>query len=146
MSTKPKSWSQVQNNNKISVSNPKFPCGACTFGVGVKSILCTSCDLWVHKKCSAKTDRLTGNRNFVCRKCSGEIVPAATASLTRLTSGMTNFKSNPLSNILLIRLANVVVVLTQSLHVLPHRGKHSENCNKTLRECLHVCTKSAFGW
>ena len=51
--------------------------------------------------------------------------------LTRLTSGMTNFKSNPLSNILLIRLANVVVVLTQSLHVLPHRGKHSENCNKT---------------
>ena len=92
MSTKPKSWSQVQNNNKISVSNPKFPCGECTFGVGVKSILCTSCDLWVHKKCSAKTDRLTGNRNFVCRKCSGEIVPAAIASLNKINVGNDKFQ------------------------------------------------------
>ena len=68
-------------HNKILVSNPKLPCGVCTFGVVANSILCTSCDLWVHKKCSGKTDRLTGNINFVCRKCSREIVQAAIASL-----------------------------------------------------------------
>ena len=41
---------------------------------------------------------------------------------------MTNFMPNPTSNILVMRLADVVVVLTQSLHILFYRGKHSENC------------------
>ena len=48
--------------------------------------------------------------------------------LRKLTSGMTVFMLNPPSNILVIRLVNVVVVLTQSLHELFPRGKHSENC------------------
>ena len=48
--------------------------------------------------------------------------------LRKLTTGMTNFKSNPTSKMLVMRLTNVLVVLTQSLYVLLHRGKHSENC------------------
>ena len=49
--------------------------------------------------------------------------------LRKLTSGMTNFMSNPPSNIFVTRLATVVVVLTQSLHALSPPGKHSENCH-----------------
>ena len=51
-------------------------------------------------------------------------------TLRKLTLGITNFMLNPPSNILVIRLASVVVVLTQSLHVLFHCGKHfdSKNC------------------
>ena len=63
-------------HNKISVSNPKYPCEVCTFGVGANPTLCTSCDPWIHNNCSGKTDRLTDNRNFVCCKCSGEISAA----------------------------------------------------------------------
>ena len=29
-----------------------YPCAVCRTGVGANSILCTSCDHWVHKKCS----------------------------------------------------------------------------------------------
>ena len=78
-------------HNKISVSNPKYPCGVCTFGVRANSILCTSCDLWVHKKYSGKTDSLTDNKNFVCRKCSSEIVPAAIESLKEVNIGNDKF-------------------------------------------------------
>ena len=67
-------------HTKISARNPKYPCGVCTFGVGGNSILCTSCDLWVHNKCSGITDHLTDNRNSECHKCSSEIVPAAIAA------------------------------------------------------------------
>ena len=78
-------------HNKISVSNPKYPCGVCTFGVGANSILCTSCDLWLHDKRSGQTDHLTENRNFVCRKCSGEIVPAAIAYYKEVNIGNDSF-------------------------------------------------------
>ena len=47
--------------------------------------------------------------------------------LKKSTSRMTVFMLNPPSNILVIWLANVVVVLTQSLHVLSPHGKHSKN-------------------
>ena len=78
-------------HNKISVSNPKYPCGVCTFGVRANFILCTSCDLWVHKKCSGKMDSLTDNKNFVCSKCSSEIVPAAITSLKEVNIGNDKF-------------------------------------------------------
>ena len=64
----------IAKHTRFSARNPKYPCGVCTFGVGVNSILGTSCDLWVHKKCSGITDHLTDNRNFVCRNCSSKIV------------------------------------------------------------------------
>ena len=54
------------------------------------SILCTSCDLWVHK-CSGITDHLTDNRNCVCRKCFNEIVPAAIASFKEVNIGNDSF-------------------------------------------------------
>ena len=30
----------------------KWPCGVCSKGVGRNSLQCTSCQKWIHKKCS----------------------------------------------------------------------------------------------
>ena len=126
MSTKPKSWSPVQNISK--------------FQQGIQSthvvyvlfvfVLCTSCN-----KSSGITDHLTDNRNFPV-KFSGNFarnVPVRLyllllEPLRKLTSEMTVFMLNPPSNIWEIRLINVVVFLTQPLHILSSCGKHSENC------------------
>ena len=86
---------------KISARNPECPCGVCTLGVVANSVLCTLWNLWVDNKCSGITDHLTDNRNFVCRKCSSKIIPAAIA-WRKLTSGMTVFMLNPPWNILVI--------------------------------------------
>ena len=86
---------------KISARNPECPCGVCTLGVVANSILCTLWNLWVDNKCSGITDHLTDNRNFVCRKCSSKIIPAAIA-WRKLTSGMTVLMLNPPWNILVI--------------------------------------------
>ena len=68
-----------------------YPCGTCNFCVGANSILYTSCNLWVHKKCSGINDHLTNNRNFVCRRCFGDIVPAAIASFKEVNIGNDSF-------------------------------------------------------
>lgn len=60
------------------------------FGVGANSTLCSLCDLWVHKKCSAKTDDLT-DKKFFCHKCSGEIVPATIAYVKEINIRNDNF-------------------------------------------------------
>ena len=61
----------------------RFPCAVCRKGVGANSILCSSCDLWVHKKCSGITGRLSAVPEFVCPRCQGKARPidcrAATA-------------------------------------------------------------------
>jgi len=37
---------------KVMAEDCKMACGVCGRGVGNDSILCTSCQKWVHKKCS----------------------------------------------------------------------------------------------
>ena len=49
----------------------KYPCAACSSGVGNNSIQCSQCMQWVHKKCSGITKWLLVNSNYVCRKCKG---------------------------------------------------------------------------
>lgn len=87
-----------------------------------------SCDLWVQNKCSGKTDRFLTAEIM----CAVNILERSYLLLLhpygKLTLRMTSFLSNPSSNILVMRLANVVVVLMQSLHILSHCGKYSENC------------------
>ena len=39
--------------------------------VGVKSIECSQCKLWVHKKCSGLTGRLVADLEFVCQSVKG---------------------------------------------------------------------------
>ena len=37
---------------KVTQKAVRWPCGACGRGVGNNSIQCTSCQKWVHRKCS----------------------------------------------------------------------------------------------
>ena len=54
----------------------KFPCAVCRSGVGSNAIQCTTCKLWVHKRCcgiKSALQRLTANQvaSFVCPRCQG---------------------------------------------------------------------------
>ena len=40
------------NEWKDNVESARWPCGVCSKGVGSNSLQCTSCQKWVHKKCS----------------------------------------------------------------------------------------------
>ena len=51
------------------VKSGKFPCGVCRKGVGANSIKCTSCNSWIHKKCSGVSGKLSNVSNFHCTKC-----------------------------------------------------------------------------
>ena len=53
----------------------KHPCGVCRKGVGANSIFCSSCEHWVHKKCTSIKGRLTPNPNFKCCRCLGTARP-----------------------------------------------------------------------
>ena len=50
------------------VQSGRYPCGVCGSGVGVNSILCTSCEKWCHKRCSglANLNRVV---DFCCPAC-----------------------------------------------------------------------------
>lgn len=52
-----------------------FPCAVCRSGVGVNSIECSQCKLWVHKNCSGIKDRLITNPSYVCPRCLGQARP-----------------------------------------------------------------------
>ena len=49
----------------------KYQCSICRKGVGRNSIFCTSCDIWVHKKCSGIKVRLFETPDFKCNGCLG---------------------------------------------------------------------------
>ena len=48
-----------------------YPCAVCRTGVGANSILCTSCDHWVHKKCSSSKRTLSADPSYQCLRCKG---------------------------------------------------------------------------
>ena len=60
---------------KIKVQSVTFPCGVCYKGGGANSILCTSCNKWVHKRGTSIKGKLTKVDNFVCRSCTTPDVP-----------------------------------------------------------------------
>jgi len=48
----------------------RWPCGVYGRGVGSNSIQCTSCQKWVHKKCSGIKSSLSKvMKSFICRGC-----------------------------------------------------------------------------
>jgi len=51
------------------VKSGKYPCGVCSKGVGSNSIRCTSCNAWIHKKCSGITAKLKHVEEYKCRRC-----------------------------------------------------------------------------
>jgi len=62
----------------------RWPCGVCGRGVGSHSIQCTSCQNWVHKKCSGIKDsmyRYKVMRSFICRGCLNPVVSTGHTSV-----------------------------------------------------------------
>ena len=53
----------------------RYPCGVCRQGVGGNSILCSSCNHWVHHKCTDTRGRLVEDPNFKCKRCLGTARP-----------------------------------------------------------------------
>jgi hypothetical protein len=54
---------QVENSGK-------WPCKICRKGVGANSIKCTSCNAWIHQRCSGLSGRLQGVLGFRCGWCA----------------------------------------------------------------------------
>ena len=52
----------------------RWPCAVCRKGVGSNSILCKSCNCWVHKRCSGIRGRLQVVPDFKCAVCAGKQV------------------------------------------------------------------------
>ena len=58
----------ISGREREVVRRGRFPCGVCGDGVGVNSILCSTCERWCHRRCSGLT-RLSGVANFQCPAC-----------------------------------------------------------------------------
>jgi len=55
---------------KVTQKVVRWPCGVCGRSVGNNSIQCTSCQKWVHRKCSGiKGSIYKVVKTFVCRDC-----------------------------------------------------------------------------
>ena len=52
-----------------------FPCAVCRGGVGVNSVECSRCGLWVHRGCGGLAGGLVAGPVFVCQGCRGVACP-----------------------------------------------------------------------
>ena len=53
-------------------------CRVCSLRVKANSVLCVQCGRWIHGRCAGvKWVNPMFSRNFVCRKCEGNIAEAA---------------------------------------------------------------------
>ena len=60
----------------------RWPCGVCSKGVGSYSFQCTSCQKWVHKKCSGiKGSMSKVAKSFICRGCLNPVTSAGRTSV-----------------------------------------------------------------
>jgi len=70
---------------KVRQKAVRWPCGVCSKGVVSNSLLCNSCQKWVHKKCSG----IKGSMSKVAKSfiCSGCLNPVASAGRTSVDIG-----------------------------------------------------------
>ena len=61
-----------------------FPCAVCQSGVGVKSIQCSQCMYWVHKKCSGVRGRLAEDPDYICPRCCDQARPIDNRPVTQV--------------------------------------------------------------
>ena len=65
----------------------KYPCSACRKRVGRNSIFCTSCDAWVHMKCSEIKGRLVDIPDFKCHRRLGVARPIDGRTVEHISLG-----------------------------------------------------------
>ena len=70
---------------KVRQKAVRWPCRVCSKGVGSNSLQCTSCQKWVHKKCSG----MKGSMSKVAKSfiCSGCLNPVTSAGHTGVDNG-----------------------------------------------------------
>jgi len=67
---------------KVRQKAARWPCGVCSKGVGSNSLQCTSCQKWVHKKCSGiKGSMSKVAKSFICRGCLDPVTSAVRTSV-----------------------------------------------------------------
>ena len=76
-------------------TNVKWPCGVCSKGVGVNSILCRTCNLWIHNRCSGVKGTLEKENMFRCKKCKDESAPTDSLNSTQIHVGEDTFENVP---------------------------------------------------
>jgi len=79
------------NNTRVTISGKwqkvmqtavRWPCGVCGRGNGNNSIQCTSCQQWVHRKCSGiKGSIYKVMKTFVCRGCVNPVTGTGCTSV-----------------------------------------------------------------
>ena len=78
-------WLEFNVSFQHKYGNSRDKCGVCGRGVGSNSIQCTSCQKWVHKKCSGiKGSMYKVMKSFICRGCSN---PATNTRHTGVNTG-----------------------------------------------------------
>jgi len=72
----------VQCNVKAMPKAARWPCGVCGKNVGNNSIQCTSCQKWVHKKCSGIKGSVSKvMKSFICRGCVNPVTSIGRTSV-----------------------------------------------------------------
>jgi len=67
---------------KVRQKAVRWPCGVCSKGVSSNLLQCTSCQKWVHKKCSGiKGSMSTVAKSFICRGCLNPVTSAGHTSV-----------------------------------------------------------------
>jgi len=67
---------------KVTQKAVRWPCGVCGRGIGNSSIQCTSCQKWVHRKCSGiKGSMYKVMKSFVCTGCVNPVTSTGCTSV-----------------------------------------------------------------
>jgi len=67
---------------KLMQKAERWPCDVCGRGVGSNSIQCTSCQKWVHKKCSGIKGSMSKlMKSFICRGCLNPVTSTGRTSV-----------------------------------------------------------------
>jgi len=74
-------WQKVMQK-AVMQKAVRWPCGVCGRGVGNNSIQCTSCQKWVHRKCSGiKGSMYKVMKTFICRGCVTPVIGTGRTSV-----------------------------------------------------------------
>ena len=65
-----------------TIKSGDYPCGVCSKGVGSNSMMCTSCRLWVHRRCSGLRASQRLSETFVCKVCQNPKSKATDSKIT----------------------------------------------------------------
>ena len=85
----------VAKTKIICSSGLIWPYGVCSKGAAVNSILCQTCNLWIHKRCSGVHETLKKESMFQYKKCKGESAPNDSLNSTQVHVDENTIKAVP---------------------------------------------------